>query len=356
MKRTLLTASLLLGFFLSPAPILAKTLRVGVSGSAPFVIATDGAFSGISLEIWRRIAESNHLSYELIEQKTPRQGITALDNGEIDLLIGPISITANRLILPGVDFTHPYFIGKEGVVLPLNQSTFLTRFKVFFAWAVLSSILVLIGVLFAVGSLVWLAERSTNSQQFPRRPVPGIMSGVWFALVTLTTVGYGDKAPVSRLGRAVTSVWMVTSLIAVSSLTASLASAFTLFLSGNLGDNISDPDDLRGQRGAIIQGTSGEELAERLQMRIVPAESLPDAIDHLLENKAEAVIFDQPAIRYHLNNNPDQPVELASFTLAEESYGFAVRTGDPLRTLLNVSILKLERNGTVRDIVDKVID
>ena len=34
---------------------------------------------------------------------------------------------------------------------------------------------------------------------------------MWFALVTLTTVGYGDKAPITRIGRSLTSVWMVTS-------------------------------------------------------------------------------------------------------------------------------------------------
>ena len=50
-------------------------------------------------------------------------------------------------------------------------------------------------------------------------------NAMWFALVTLTTVGYGDRAPVSKTGRAITAVWMVISLIAVSSITAGLASA-----------------------------------------------------------------------------------------------------------------------------------
>ena len=44
-----------------------------------------------------------------------------------------------------------------------------------------------------VGSLIWLAERRRNAEQFAE-PLAGIGSGMWFALVTLTTVGYGDKA------------------------------------------------------------------------------------------------------------------------------------------------------------------
>ena len=335
---------------------MARTLKVGVSGNAPFVIQKDGGSSGISLDIWRRIAEDNNLSYRLIKQATPRQGILALNKGEIDLLVGPISITPERLNLPGVDFTQPYFIGKEGILLPLKPTTLLNRLQVFLGWAVLSSILVLITVLLVVGSLIWLAERRSNSEQFPAQPLPGIASGMWFALVTLTTVGYGDKAPMTKIGRGLTSVWMVISLIAVSSLTASLASAFTLFLSGTTNESITDPAQLNGQRAAVLEGTSGEELAEEQNMRIVPSQTLGDAIETVLTNRADAVIFDRPAIRYHLKNNPELAVQLAPFTLAEQTYGFAFRTGDPLRTLLNISILKLQRSGAMEDVSKRLLD
>ena len=335
---------------------MARTLKVGVSGNAPFVIQKDGGSSGISLDIWRRIAEDNNLSYRLIKQATPRQGILALNKGEIDLLVGPISITPERLNLPGVDFTQPYFIGKEGILLPLKPTTLLNRLRVFLGWAVLSSILVLITVLLVVGSLIWLAERRSNSEQFPVEPLPGIASGMWFALVTLTTVGYGDEAPMTKIGRGLTSVWMVISLIAVSSLTASLASAFTLFVSGTTNESITDPAQLNGQRAAVLEGTSGEELAEEQNMRIVPSQTLGDAIETVLTNRADAVIFDRPAIRYHLKNNPELAVQLAPFTLAEQTYGFAFRTGDPLRTPLNISILKLQRSGAMEDVSKRLLD
>ena len=356
MKRSAVAVGLLLGLqFLLP-PLMARTLKVGVSGSAPFVIQEEGGSSGISLQVWRRIAEDNNLSYRLIQQATPQKGILSLNDGEIDLLLGPISVTPDRLNLPGVDFTQPYFIGKEGILLPLKPSTLLNRLQVFLGWAVLSSVLVLITVLLVVGSLIWLAERRSNSEQFPAQPLPGIASGMWFALVTLTTVGYGDKAPITRIGRGLTAIWMVTSLIAVSSLTASLASAFTLFLSGDTNDSITDPAQLSGQRAAVLEGTSGAELARQRNMRIVPAKTLTAAIDHVLMNRAEAVIFDRPAIRFHLKNNPELAVQLAPFTLAEQTYGFAFRTGDPLRTPLNISILKLQRSGAVEAISKRLLN
>lgn len=223
------SAVVLVVLLLAGLPAQARKLKVGITGSPPFVIQENNSFQGISLDVWRQVAEDNELVYDLVPQSSPEAGIAAVDQGQIDVLVGPISITPRRLAMPGVDFTQPYYLAKSGVLLPLDSPTIFSRVKVFFGWAVISSILVLISVLLVVGSLIWLAERRENSEQFPKRWLPGIASGMWFAVVTLTTVGYGDKAPISRTGRGITATWMVISLIAVSSLTASLASAFTLF-------------------------------------------------------------------------------------------------------------------------------
>ena len=258
--------------------------------------------------------------------------------------------------MPGVDFTQPYYLGKSGVLLPMRPPSILSRVQVFFGWAVISSVLVLISVLLVVGSLIWLAEHNCNSEQFPRGWLPGISSGMWFALVTLTTVGYGDKAPITRTGRSITGAWMVISLIAVSSLTASLASAFTLFLSGATESAISTPEQLNGRRVAVVEGTSGMELAQRGDMRIVSATNLRSAVQLLVNQQADALIFDRPAIRYHLKNNPDLPLRLAPFTLSEETYGFVIKPDSPLRTPMDVSILKLQRQGKVATIANRLLD
>ena len=272
------------------------------------------------------------------------------------MLVGPISITSGRLAMPGVDFTQPYYLGKSGVLIPSSPPSILSRVQVFFGWAVISSVLVLISVLLVVGSLIWLAERNRNSEQFPREWLPGISSGMWFALVTLTTVGYGDKAPITRTGRGITGAWMVISLIAVSSLTASLASAFTLFLSGATETAISTPEQLNGRRVAVVEGTSEMELAQRGDFRIVSSATLSSAIQLLADQQADALIFDRPAIRYHLKKNPDLALRLAPFTLSEETYGFVIKPDSPLRTPMDVSILKLQGQGEVEAIANRLLD
>ena len=337
-------------------PAQAEQLKVGISGSPPFVIKNGDHISGISLEIWRRVAEDSNLNYELIQQPTPKAGIEAVENGDIDVLVGPISITSHRLAMPGVDFTQPYFLSKEGILLPLKNPSIFSRVQVFFGWAVISSVLVLISVLLVVGSLIWMAERQKNSEQFPRDWLPGISSGMWFALVTLTTVGYGDKAPITRTGRGITGAWMVISLIAVSSLTASLASAFTLFLSGATETAIDSPKQLSSRRIAVVEGTDGMELAENREMRVVPAPNLDHAVQLVLDRKADALIFDRHSLRYHLKQHPNLAVRIAPFTLSDETYGFVLKPTSPLRTPMGVSILKLQQNGEAEAIADKFLD
>ena len=162
----------LIAVLICAEPIRAETLKVGVTGSPPFVIREGEKSSGISLDVWLHIAEENDLAYELISQSSPKKGIQALNDGSIDLLIGPISITPRRLAMPNVDFTQPYYMGRVGVLLPLDPPSLFSRVQVFFGWAVVSSILVMISVLLVVGSLIWLAERRRNPEQFPRRWLP----------------------------------------------------------------------------------------------------------------------------------------------------------------------------------------
>ena len=105
---------LALAGFSSALPLQANQLKVGISGSAPFVIKDGNTTRGISLDIWRRVAEDNNISYKMVPQPSPKAGIEAVDDGSIDVLVGPITITSGRLAMPGVDFTQPYYSASQG--------------------------------------------------------------------------------------------------------------------------------------------------------------------------------------------------------------------------------------------------
>ena len=349
---------LAIGLALLPLAGFGRELRVGVSGSAPFVIGSDGpdgnaAGEGISVDVWEEIADANELDYRLVPMPSTEANVRAVGQGDLDLAIGPISITAERLKSGRIEFSQPYFYGKVGVLLPAEPPSLWSRIRPFFGVAALSSVGVLLLSLFLVGNLIWLAERRRNPDHFPPSYRRGVGNGVWFALVTLTTVGYGDRAPVTATGRFLAGLWMVLTLLAVSSITAGLASAFTVSLSDARLVSIREPSDLRGARLAVVAGTTSRRWADAVGARAVVSPSLEAAVALLRQGRVEGVLFDQPALRYAMRQETEVPLRLAPFGLGTQTYGMVLPLDSELRLPIDVSLLELHRSGGIKAITER---
>ena len=338
-----------------PAEGMAAVLRIGVSGSPPFVMPRGEVTQGISIQIWEEVASRLNEPFELVHQPNTEANLRALERGDLDLSIGPISITPDRLANPRIDFTQPYFHGKEGLMLPVKAPGLWERFKPFFGWAALSSLGGLMILLFLVGNLIWLAERRRNVEHFPRHYLHGVGNGMWFALVTLTTVGYGDRSPTTKTGRMIAGVWMLMSLLALSSITAGLASAFTVSLSKLEPDAVRERSDLRGKTVSVVAGTTSKTWAKIYGARPKEASSLDQAIDLLAKGEVDAVLFDEAPLRYYLQQTPEAPFKMASFSLANQTYGFVVPMNSDLRTPIDVILLQMQRSGEVKMITDRML-
>ncbi len=48
------------------------------------------------------------------------------------------------------------------------------------------------------GVFMWFIDRYTPGSHFPPTFYEGVLNGVYWAIVSMTTVGYGDKVPKSR--------------------------------------------------------------------------------------------------------------------------------------------------------------
>ena len=73
--------------------------------------------------------------------------------------------------------------------------------------ALLGVVIVLFGMIIISASLLYLAEGNLPGSQF--RTVPEAM---WWAIATLTTVGYGDITPVTPLGKILAGIVMICGL------------------------------------------------------------------------------------------------------------------------------------------------
>lgn len=327
-------------------------LKVGIGGTPPFLVQQDkNDFRGIVPDFWEEIAFVNNLEYKLILQTETQAALDAVATGELDLLVGPFSVTAERL--QKVNFTQPFFVSSLGVVIHQESPTIWSRVRPFFTKAALSSVGALLICLFLVGNGIWLVERQHNPEQFPKQYLRGVGSGMWFAFVTLTTVGYGDQTPKTSLGRFITGLWMLISLIAVSSLIGGLASAFTLALSEIPAEDLTKPEDLQGTTMAVVAGTTGEAWAAEYRAKLVKSSSLEEAISLVVAEKADGAIFDRPTLEYYLAQHRDLPLQLADFRINSENLSFVLPRGSSLTVPLNLSIVKLKEDGTLQTITDK---
>jgi voltage-gated potassium channel len=77
-----------------------------------------------------------------------------------------------------------------------------------------------------VSVLIIVAGGTSLSLLEPQTVKGGFMDGVWWAVVTASTVGYGDIAPTSLVGRLIAVLLMLTGVGLVSTLAASITAYF----------------------------------------------------------------------------------------------------------------------------------
>ena len=76
--------------------------------------------------------------------------------------------------------------------------------------------------LFIASALMYVLEHQAQPEAFASIP-----ESMWWALITLTTVGYGDVSPVTTLGKMVGALTALIGVCTVALLTGIIASAFT---------------------------------------------------------------------------------------------------------------------------------
>ena len=324
-------------------------LRVAVAGSEPFLIPNEAADpTGLSIDVWSAVARELGIEYEFVPADGVSDALDMVADGRADVIVGPISITAERS--ERVEFTQPYFSASLAILAPPSRSL-LDGLTTFLMPALISGVSVLLGILLLVGVLLWLAERRANSEHFPVRPMKGIGNGIWAALVTLTTVGYGDVVPKSLAGRVVAGTWMILSVVVASSLTAFVATALTLSQI-NTGA-ISTAAGLSGRRVGTVAGTTSAEFATASGARLVPAADIESALSDLQAERTEALVFDRPILRYILEQNPTLALQLSEASYRPLGYGFAVRTDLPVRQRIGIALLRLTESGEAEAIAIK---
>ncbi len=311
-----------------------QTLKVATRAVPPFAYRRpDGGWQGIAIDLWEKAAGELNLSFEY-EETSLADMLSGVKTGRYDAAVGALSATAERE--QEFDFSHPFYQTGLGIAVEKQSETsWFGFFRALISPAFLGAVMTLLALLAVIGALVWLFERKRN-EQFPSDPIHGIGAGLWWSSVTMTTVGYGDKAPVTLAGRLVGLVWMFASIIIISTVTAGLTTALTL---DALGSKIQNEDDLANVRTATVDGSTSAARLQRNGVSYKGFADLESAMDSLAAGKVDAVVYDQPLLRYLVRTSYQDQITVVADTFEPQVYAIGLPDASPIRESLNQRLL-----------------
>ena len=346
--------------FVVPSPLQADAgagqlrakIVVGTMRVPPFVLRSDdGQWSGLSIDLWKRIAEELKIPFEFREFDYDLAGLLdAVERGRVDAVIAAIPITQEGEAR--FDFTHPYFAAGLGIAVRGEpQGSLAGTMTGLFTYQFVVAVAALFGLLLFVGILIWLLERRQKSH-FDSRPSHGIADGVWWAAVTMTSTGYGDKVPATLGGRVLAIVWMFASIFLVALFSATLASSFVV---GRLKTGISGPDDLARVRVAAVSGTTGEQWlnAQGLNTRTYPF--VIQAMKALQRGDVQALVYEKAILGYMIKEYGWNGLRVLPYTLAVREYAIALPNDSPIKKSINLALLKVIHGPKWKDIVQRYL-
>ena len=327
-----------------PAPEL-RELVIGTKVAPPFAMKSEeGAWRGISIDLWRRVADQMHLRYRF--QETTLQGLTdGVAEGSLDAAVAALTVTVPRLRL--VDFTQPFY--STGLGIAVTTSAPITWWPIVgnvFSLGFLRAVAVLLAVSLAVGVALWLVERRHNEHFGAHRR--GLGSSVWWSATAMTQGGgaAGEKVPVTLPGRLLAITWMVASVIVVASFTAALTSQLTL---KQLRGTVHGEGDLRYVRVGAVAGTETTEYLDREHV-VHRAFADPEAGLSALENgQIDALVYDRPLLLWLVNRRFSGSLQVLDATFDPQEYAIALPQGSKLRIPINLALVDAVRSDWWRE-------
>jgi len=328
----------------TPPAATTPTLQVSVWAVPPFVAKNPaGKFSGFSIDLMNNIANEAGFDIAYFEVGSIAEQLDSVRNGTADISISEITITSERE--KTLDFSTSMF--ESGIEVMVTASSGSTSQSVgsllsnFFSPVLLRIFAFMVLGTLLTGVLVWFFEHRHGNEGFQRKGAHGIFDGIWWATVTLFTIGYGDKVPHRVLSRVVTIAWMFTGVLLVASLTAEVTTSNTI---SRLESGVRSVSDLQGKHVVAFPQTTSWDFLNENGMAPSPINSVDAAYEQVRSGEADAFVGDAPLIRWLITNRGG--VQTAGPMLKPENFGIAFPEDSPNIEAVNQALLRLREDGT----------
>ena len=314
-------------------------LKVAVYNAPPYgIVEADGSIDGVSVDLWRRAAEVIGRQYRLMpvsQMEAILQGI--LERNEFDAAVGAIIITPERVMR--VDFSYPAHRSGVAVALRKDSGPVAAFLRYGAVVGELSPLIALtLALLLAMGVAMWIVERPMRSLNHDLA-VASLRDGVCWAVVTMTTVGYGDKTPKTAGGRLIAILWMLVSVALISIFSTSIISKMT---AERVVSSLRFTDTgLAGKRLGAVAHSSGTEYLDERHLRYAPFDDLPAALTALERGDADAVVNSVGALQYLIAARFKGTIEAPQGVLEPAHMAVALPPGGTLKKPLDRALIEI---------------
>jgi polar amino acid transport system substrate-binding protein len=342
---------LLLGLLLfSPAAafsqdngLTSRKLLVGVVEAPPAYIKTaDNQWKGFCVEVWQAVAQKLGFSFEFREFSSLESLLDALEKKKIDAIP---SLAVQDRFETVMDFSQSYLKSGLSIAVPAENADhrWIKVIASVFSPHILKAIVSLFLMSLIFGIIVWLFERQRNREMFGGGYVKGVGEGIWWAMVTMTTVGYGDKAPKTAGGRIFALIWMIFSIVFIASFTASITSQLTI---SGLRGKVRGFNDLYQAKVGSIAGSSAFDFLTRKGVAVIPFKTIQDGLSAVADHKIDAFVQDEKILRYLSKTALPGQVQVLEGTFDEYFVSIALTPKSPLRKPINKALLQFMKTDS----------
>jgi len=322
--------------FSQPESATPRMLQVGVIDAPPVYIKTDdNRWVGFSAELWQAVAQQMGVQFEFREFSTIEHMLDALEKRDIDVIP---SLPARESLESVMDFSQSYLKSGLSIAVPAEgvEHKWIRVIEGIFSKQNLKATGLLMLMFLIAGIIMWSFERRRNSEMFGDGPVQGIGNSIWWSAVTMTTVGYGDKAPKTMGGRIVAIIWMIFSVVFIASFTANITTSLTI---RELRGRVQGLNDLYTARVGSISGSEAFDFLAKKGISVIPFESIQEGLLAVGSRKIDAFVMDELILKHMVKSEFPGRVQVLPGTFDEYFVSIALQQNS-LRKPINKALLK----------------